>query len=70
MANLNLDDDLYQFGGFFHFFPKLKGRKYFFHNGKKLVFPWLLLSMEEACHPWAIELVRSPGLIAHNIQKF
>ena len=28
MANLNLDD------GFFHFFPKWKGRYYFFHNEK------------------------------------
>jgi len=38
-----------QFWGIFHFFPKWKGRIYFFHNGKKL---WLLLSMEKICHPW------------------
>ena len=35
MADLNLDDDFVPFGGFFHFFPKWKGRKYFFCNGKK-----------------------------------
>jgi len=26
------------FWGFFHFFPKQKGRKYFFHNEKTPVF--------------------------------
>ena len=27
-----------KFWGFFHFFPKWKGRKYFFRNGNNLVF--------------------------------
>ena len=38
MANLMLGDDFVIFVSFFHFFPKWKGRKYFFRNGRNPVF--------------------------------
>ena len=37
LANLNLNDDFVPFFSFFHFFPKWKGRKYFFRNGRNPV---------------------------------
>jgi len=46
----NLYDDFVPFFNFFHFFPKWKGRKYFFCIRKTLL-PWLLPYMEEACQP-------------------
>jgi len=43
---------LYQFYSLFHFFPKWKGRNYFFHYGKNLLSIFICVSLREGiCTP-------------------